>query len=88
MAKTHQTKRYRGRQRIMLRRLIKTVKEIERNNAKYPGGPTGDRNYLLSPEVMADLTQARGLAAQQLDQLWPILIPLGTAGRMPAPPAE
>lgn len=74
MPATKQTKRFRGNQRLLLRRLIKVVKEFELNNSKYPGGPAGDRNYLLDPETMTNLGLARVLAAEQLNALWPILV--------------
>lgn len=70
-----QTLRFRGKQRILLRRVIKVVKEVLDNDAKYPGGETGDRNFILDAETLVNLGLASQLATAQLTQKWPILIP-------------
>jgi hypothetical protein len=63
-----QTLRFRGRQRIILRRIIKVVRQVTSNNVRYPAGK---RNHLLDVSTLAALGQVFLKATQSLGETWP-----------------
>lgn len=69
---TKQTKRYRGNQRLLLRRIMKVADEVARNNQRYPEPPQ-NRNFLLTAAAVANLQVVASQALTALGELWPPL---------------
>lgn len=67
---TKRTRRVRGRQRILLRRVIKVYNQVLQNNIRYPQPPL-NRNNILTVETLIQLSAAAGKAIEQLEELWP-----------------
>jgi len=67
---TKQVKRYRGKQRILLRKILALNDQIQNNQTKYAEPPTPNRNHLPN-EIATSSNVMATSALAALDEMWP-----------------